>query len=374
MTTRRLRSGTRVLAVVSLTALATTLPDLAAADDAIEKTTYDGAATALQTDGLTLTLFPSDEKLPAPFNQIPRPPEQVVELSSSELGIPSEIGHAEYPSVDEPGSLPANPVLNGGAFRASSTKIGGRVVSEAVIGRLDIGGGALTLENIVARCTGNGEQISLKAPLGTVSGPVHGSVGLDPETVTPIPGVGSITWNDQVTDGATYGNVTNLVLDLESDLDADVLQDLPEAMAAFEDVVQDVLGDLQQAGEDAGLPPTADPDDLSLQQLYDALDSVISQVPTDQLPDLNPLLEISGSITLASAACSQETTLVPIDNNPPPGQDDNPPPAEQPPGEGGNEPPLADTGASPWPARAGLVGLLAIATGGLLVLRRTNRS
>jgi nucleotide-binding universal stress UspA family protein len=370
MTTRWARSGSRVLAAVSVTALVTAIPAVAAATDtpSQEKTTYDGEATAFQTTGLTLTLFPADEKLPAPFNNIPQPPEQVIELSSAQLGVPRQFGHAEYRGVDEPGSLPANPVLSGGAFRAASTKVGGDVVSEAIIGHLNIGGGQLTLQNVVARCTGDGTQIDVEAPLGAAKGQIDGEVELEAGTETRVPGIGRITWNDQTTDGATFGEVSNLVIDLDTNLNADVLKDVPEAMAAFEDVVQQVLGDLQDAGENAGLPETVDPKTVTGQPLYDALDDVIEQLPTEQLPDANSLLKLDGSITLASAACSQESHFTPIDNNPP-GSDHNPPLGDKPPGEGRNEPPLADTGASPWPMRAGVVGLLAIATGGLLVLR-----
>jgi hypothetical protein len=371
MTTRWVRSGSRVLAAVSVTALVTAIPAVAQATDtpSQEKTTYDGEATAFQTTGLTLTLFPADEKLPAPFNNIPQPSEQVIELSSEQLGVPSQFGHAEYRGVDEPGSLPANPVLSGGAFRAASTKVGGKVVSEAIIGHLDIGGGQLTLENVVARCTGDGAQIDVEAPLGAATGQIDGEVELKPGTETPVPGIGRITWNDQTTDGATFGEVSNLVIELDTDLDADTLKGVPEAMAAFEDVVQQVLGDLQDAGEEAGLPETVDPKTVTGQPLYNALDNVIEQLPTEQLPAANSLLKLDGSITLASASCSQESHFTPIDNNPP-GTDHNPPTGDQPPGEGRNEPPLADTGASPWPMRAGVVGLLAIATGGLLVLRQ----
>jgi hypothetical protein len=373
MTTRWVRWGTRVLAAVSVMALVSAFPDITHAEDTQVTTTYDGEATAFQTTGLTLRLFPADEKLPEPFADIPAPPEQVIELSSDQLGLPRRLGHAEYRGVDEAGALPANPVLSGSAFRASSIKVDGKVVSEASIGEIDINSGALTLENVVARCTGDGEQIQLDAPLGAASGNVDGEVELEPGTAVALPGLGSVTWNDQTTDGSTHGEVATLVLDLETDLDADALQDLPDAMKAFEDVVQQVLSDLQQAGEDIGLPKSVDPEDATLQQLYRALDTVVSQIPTDQLPDLNWLLNLSGSITLASATCSQETDVTPI-GNPPPDNNGNPPPGNDHPGTGGSEPPLADTGVSPWPVRAGLVGLLAIGTGGLLILRRRHDS
>jgi len=341
------------------------VPNLAQAE-----TEYDGEATALSISGLTLTLFPADEKLPAPFDTIPRPPEQVIDLSGQ---LPSRVGHAEFPGVDEPGSLPDNPLINGGALKASSARVGDRVVSEAKLGYLDIGGGALTLDDIVARCTGDGQRITMDAPLATMGGqtPFGGSLELEPDTVTPIPGVGSITWNDQVTDGATFGEVSNLVIDLRTNLDADVLQELPEAMAAFEGVVQDLLSDLKKAGENAtGLEIPLDPNSLSGQPLYDLLDDVLAQLPTDQLPDLNSLLRLEGTITLASAACSQKAVTTPIDHNPP--QDDTNPPSEDKFPNGGQkeEPPLADTGVSPWPVRAGLAGVLAVAVGGFLVLRQ----
>jgi hypothetical protein len=369
MKRRSVRVGSRALVLVGAMSLMAAVPNLAQA-----KTEYDGEATALSISGLKLTLFPADAKLPEMLAGIPRPPEQVIELSGSQLGLPSTVGHATFPGVDEPGSLPDNPLLNGGGLKASSARVGERVVSEAKIGYLDIGGGAVTLDDIVATCTGNGQQISLDAPLAAMGGqlPFGGELELEPNTATPIPGIGSITWNDQVSDGATYGQVSNLVLDLKTNLDADVLQDLPEAMAAFEGVVQDLLGDLKKAGEaSTGLEIPLDPATLSGQPLYDLLDDVVSQLPTAELPDLNALLRLEGTITLASAACSQKSVTVPIDHNPPPNEDENPPPAENPPNGGeNNEPPLADTGVSPWPLRAGVAGMLAIAAGGFLVLRQ----
>jgi len=372
MTRRSIRAGMRAFAAGSVVVLVAAVPDLATADSPNTKTEYAGEATALTTSGLSLTLFPADQAFPAPFNAIPRPDEMTINLSPAALGLPTQMGHTQYRGVDELGAVPSNPLLDGGMLRASSTKIGTRVVSEAEIGHLDIGGGAVTLDNIVARCSGNGDGISLSAPLATASGqtPLQGRLDLQPNTATPIPGVGTITWNDQVTDDATYGEVSNLVIDLQTNLDADVLQDIPEAMAAFDGVVQQTLMDLKKAGEDAGLPKAPIPS-LTGQQLYDTLDDVLAQIPTDQLPDLNPLLELRGSITLASASCSQEVVTVPI-NRPPPGQDHNPPPGESPPGDDETAPPLADTGASAWPARAGLVGLLALGLGGCLALRRRH--
>jgi hypothetical protein len=373
MKRRSVRVGMRAWVAASVVALVAAVPGLAAADSQDTRTEYGGEATALTTSGLSLTLFPADQKLPAPFNQISRPDEMTINLTPAALGVPTQAGHAEYRGSDEMGALPSNPLLNGDMLRASSTKVGTRVVSEAEIGHLDIGGGALTLDNIVARCSGNGDDIGLSAPIATAGGqtPLQGQIDVQPNTATPIPGVGTITWNDQVSDNATYGEVSNLVIDLQTDLDADVLQVIPEAMAAFEDVVQQVLMDLKKAGKDAGLPDAPIPS-LTGQQLYDALDGVLAQVPTGQLPNLNPLLELSGSITLANAACSQDVVTAPI-NRPPPNQDNNnPPPGQTPPGNDDTAPPLADTGASAWPARAGLVGLVALGLGGYLALRRRH--
>jgi hypothetical protein len=373
MKPRSVRVGTRALALAGATSLLAAIVLAAVPSLAQAETEYDGEATALSISGLKLTLFPADEPLPAPFDQIQPPPEQVVDLSGQ---LPSQVGHATFPGVDEPGALPDNPLLNGGGLLASSARVGDRVVSEAKVGYLDIGGGALTLDDIVATCTGNGSKITLDAPLAAMGGqtPFGGELQLEPDTTTPIPGVGSINWNDQTSDGATYGEVSNLVIDLRTNLDADALQDLPEAMAAFEGVVQDLLSDLKRAGQNAtGLEIPLDPNSLSGQPLYDLLDDVLSQLPTDQLPDLNSLLRLEGTITLASASCSQQAVTTPIDHNPP--QDDGNPPNEESPPEGGEttDPPLADTGVSPWPVRAGLAGLLAVAVGGFLVLRQRRR-
>jgi hypothetical protein len=135
--------------------------------------------------------------------------------------------------------------------------------------------------------------------------------------------------------------------------------------------VKQLLTELKNAGEEStglDLPPV--PPGLSGQQLYDTLEEVLVQLPTDQLPDLNPLLRLEGTITLASAACSQKAVTTPIDHEPP-NNDENPPNEEPPPPSGGEEkePPLADTGVSPWPVRAGVAGLLAVTAGGFLVLR-----
>lgn len=339
------------------------------------RTKYDGEATAFQTDGLTLTLFPSDAKVPEAFADLSMPPEQVVQLSPHQLGLPTRFGHADYPGVDEPGELPANPLISGGGFRAASTKHDGDIVSEAVIGHLSIADGALAVENLVARCTGDGDAIRLEAPVGSLTGsqlPSDSSIALDANTETPVPGLGSVRWNRQTTDDKTFGTLSNLVVTLDTDIDADVLQRLPEAMRAFQDTVQDLLSDVRRAGTDAGFPAIPrNADRLTGQPLYDALDDFLAQLPTGQVPELNPLVHLSGSITLSDATCSQKAVDTPV-NNPPPGQNQSPPPDKRPPGAQPHQPPLADTGASPWGPRATYGGLIALAAGGALLwlLRR----
>src|SRR5262245_6608444 len=101
MTTRWVRTGAGATIVAAVAAFAGTKP--AAADSRIQ---YDGQATAFQTEGLTLTLYPSDAKVPAPFADLPMPPEQVVHLTPDQLGLPSRFGHAEYEGVDKPAELP----------------------------------------------------------------------------------------------------------------------------------------------------------------------------------------------------------------------------------------------------------------------------
>jgi|GEM_PF-2806491 hypothetical protein len=335
------------------------------------RTKYDGEATAFQTDGLTLTLFPSDAKVPEAFADLPMPPGQVVHLSPAQLGLPTRFGHADYRGVDEPGELPANPLITGGGFRAASTKHDGDVVSEAVIDHLSIADGALTVENLVARCTGDGDAISLEAPVGSLTGsalPSDSSIELDANTETPVPGLGSVRWNRQTTDDKTFGSLSNLVVTLDTDIDPDVLQRLPEAMRAFEDTIQELLSEVERAGTDAGFPAIPrNAGRLTGQPLYDALDDFLAQLPTSQVPDLTPLLRLSGSITLSDATCSQQVVDTPI-SGPPPNQNQPPPPDKQPPGAQPHEPPLADTGASPWGPRATYAGLIALGCGGALLL------
>ena len=368
------RIGVGATIVAGIAAVTVTTPATAQA-----RVEYDGEATAFQTDGLTLTLFPSDAKVPEAFADLPMPPEQVVHLSPDQLGLPSRFGHTDYRGVDEPGALPDNPLISGSGFRAASTKHNGDVVSEAVIDHLSIADGALTVENLVARCTGDGDTISLDAPVGSLTGsalPSDSSIELNANTETPVPGLGTVRWNRQTTDEKTFGTLSNLVVTLDADLDPDVLQQLPAAMKAFEDTVKQLLSDVERAGTDAGFPALPKgADRLSGQPLYDALDDFLAQLPTSQVPDLNPLLRLSGSITLSDATCSQKVVDTPV-NQPPPDKNQPPPPGKQPPGAQPHTPPLADTGASAWGPRATYAGLTALTAGGtllvLLLRRRRN--
>ena len=140
--------------------------------------------------------------------------------------------------------------------------------------------------------------------------------------------------------------------------------------------IRDRLSDVERAGTDAGFPALPKgADRLSGQPLYDALDDFLAQLPTSQVPDLNPLLRLSGSITLSDATCSQKVVHTPVNHPPPPDKNQAPPPGKQPPGAQPHEPPLADTGASAWGPRATYAGLTALGAGGallMLVLRRRN--
>ena len=370
MTTRWVRTGAGATIVAGVAALAVTTP--AAAET---RTKYDGEATAFQTEGLTLTLFPGDAEVPEAFQDLPMPPEQIVHLTPEQLGLPTRFGHAEFRGVDHPGDLPSNPLINGGAFRAASTKQNGSVVSEAVIGHLDIASGALEVENLAARCTADGDKVALEAPVGSLTGsgvPSDASIELEANTDVAVPGLGSVRWNHQITDEKTFGNVSNLVVTLKTALDADVLQQLPQAMRAFEDSVQQLLSDVKEEGTDTGFPDVpVDPETLTGEPLYTELDSLLSALPTAEVPDLNSVLQLSGSITLSDATCSQEVVNRP--NNPPPGEDKPDAPAEEPPGARPQEPPLADTGASPWGPRATFAGLGALLAGGALLALRRRR-
>ncbi|MPZ63041.1 MAG: hypothetical protein GEU93_17475 [Propionibacteriales bacterium] len=366
MTRRGVRVGVRVLATAGALALVFATPGTAQAD-----TVYDGEATALEVgDPFVLTLFPEDAELPPELAQLEDVRPQQIELSGAALPIPSRVGFATYEATDEPAALPDNPLLTGGGFRASSTNVNGNVVSEAVIGRLSLAGGALTAENIVARCTGDGEEITLGGPVGTLKGteiPAGGSIELEPNTRTPIPGVGGITWNTQDTDGTTYGEVSNIVIDIDTNLSLDALQDLPEALAAGEGALKQVVDDLLAAGGGDMVP--ADTEDLTGQELYDALGQALPAVPTGERPDLNSLVRVSGSLMLANAACTQaedEPTRPDEPENTPVG-------TTTPTTTAGPEPPLADTGASTAMTAAGAAGLLALLAGGYLALRARGR-
>jgi hypothetical protein len=145
-------------------------------------------------------------------------------------------------------------------------------------------------------------------------------------------------------------------------------------MSAFEDPVKQLLAEVGRAGEDAGFPEVpANPDTLSGEPLYNELDNLLSELPTEQIPDLNTVLTLSGSITLSDATCSQEVVDKPSGNQPPPPHQDEPPPSKEPPATEPREPPLADTGASPWGPRATVVGVVALIAGGALLLLRWRR-
>lgn len=358
----RSRWGVRFLAATAALAL------VGVSAPAHAATEYDGSATALNVEGLQLELFP--EGLPDGVE----PPAQLADAPRT-IAVPDTVeGHAQYQGTDTKLELPDNPLLSLQAVEASSDDVDGALVSEASVTGLSVAGGVLTADVVQARCTADGSTIELSAPQAALQTdtPLAGTVELKPGRTNEIPGLGVIRFNERE-QGESQASVSNVVIELDSDLSLDVLKQIPGAARQFEDTLQEVVADLSEGSPQlqGALP---NPEQLSGEPLYAALEEVIETLPTAQIPPelrgLNSIAHLSGTITIASASCAQEVTAEP-DPEPVPDEPEHPAAAHNRPGP--SEPPLADTGSPMGALGAGLAGLVALVGGGWALLRSRRR-
>lgn len=327
-------------------------------------TEYDGSATALEIEGLQLELFP---ELP---EGVGLPPE-LAEAPRTLVVPDRRVGFAEYEGSDTKVELPDNPLLSVQAVEASSLRDGGKVVSEAGVVGLDLGAGAVRADVIKASCVGDGESIVLSAPQAALEtgSPLAGQVELEPGRTNELPGLGQITYNVQDS-SADSGSVANIVIALDSNLSLDALRQIPDAARQFEDTLREVVSDLRESSPELERV-VPDPEGLTGEPLLGALEDVVTELPADQVPeqlDLNNVAHLSGTVTIASAQCSQAVTAEPA---PAPVPEQAEPVAVD--RAGPSEPPLADTGSPMGMMGAGLAGLAALAGGGWALLRTRRR-
>jgi hypothetical protein len=387
-----LRLVGRILAVTSAAALvgATTAGGAHAAPRTT--TEYDGDATALRIEGLRLELLPNGTAgLPKQVSDALKPLEQLLDQARAhgpdELGgdnlnlvLPDQvIGHAEFPDVNTQGEIPDNPLLGADAIEARSVEAAnGNLLSEASVAGLNLGGGLLSADVIRSRCVGTGDRVALdvsQLALRSNQDIVETEVELEPGTAVPIEGMGTITYNQQDTDGTTYAEGTNVEIAIDSDLSLAALARMFGTTApAMESAVKEVLRQLSTSdlGGQTPLQPVGDElDRVSGQQLYDGIDEVLDQINRQAPPQvagaLNNIAHFGGTITISNAACSQAQSSESAP--PPPPQEPQKAVPAEPVSHDDNEPPLADTGSPAGMLAAGLAGLLALAGGGVVLLR-----
>jgi LPXTG-motif cell wall-anchored protein len=388
MGSRRVRLASRLLAAAGAVVLVGASPGTAHA-----ATEYDGEATALRIEGMRLELFPNGTQgLPPELRSAVQPltraldqvksqaPEQL-QGDSLTLGMPDQIlGFAEFPDSKTTAEVPNNPLLGADAIEAKSLEAAnGDLISEASVAGLSLGGGVLDADVIRTRCVGDGERMSLdvsQLALRSNQNIVDNEVKLEPGTAVPIEGMGTITYNQQDTDGSTFAEGTNVTIEIDSDMSLAALARVFDTTApAMESTIKKVLGDLSRtefADGQRHLAPVGDNlDALSGQPLYDALDQVLDQIEAnapEQVGNvLNNIAHFGGKITISNAACSQATTST---SGPPPQQPQAPPDEAVPASPVSNpEPPLADTGSPAGMVGLGLAGLLALAAGGFVLVR-----
>ena len=326
---------------------------------------YDGQATALKSTPIVVTLFP--EPPPDPF-ATPNP--QAIQVFAG-----GEFGHVEYPGTDTTLDMPENRALRVDGVDAHSVRTdNGNIESLAQVSGLNLAEGALTAGLIEARCVGDGQTVDIRASIEDINGgELQSAVQLQAGTAVAVPGVGTITFKpEQDTDGATFGRVTNLQIQLDTNLSLDELQTFPEAAAAVEDAIKQglkALNDDRPFG--ALLPDDADIEDFTIQELYDAVELIQQQVPRQEMPDLNSVAHLGGTVTIASVACSQRvthTTTAPPSTTPPTTATTTVSPSPTTP----TQPPLADTGSPAGTIGIATVGILALAlgAGGIFIARR----
>jgi hypothetical protein len=385
-------SRSRVRAVVRTLAAVGTAAALVAASpagaQAKERTRYDGDATALRIEGLRLQLFPNGTKnLPAELRhaieQLQSQAPEELQRDSLALVMPDQvIGHTEFPGTDTQGEIPANPLLTADVLPARSVRTkDGDLVSEAGVADLSLGGGVLSAGVIKTTCTGDGDTVGLDVSdldLSSNQDIVDSEVTLRPGTAVPIAGIGTITFNQQDTDGTTYAEGTNVVIDLDSDLSVDTLLGLfdttvPAVRRALEQVLLQ-LGETR-VGPDGEQPfkrvfnqiPVGQFED-GARELADQLRDGARQFPRQAREALNNVAHLGGTITVANAACSQAPITVSASQPQAPQQA-----APAQPAADTGRPPLADTGSPAGTLGIGLAGLLALAGGAFALLRLRRR-
>jgi hypothetical protein len=388
MGSRRVRLASRLLAVAGTVVLVGALPGTAHA-----ATEYDGEATALRIEGLRLELFPNGmQGLPPQVRKQLRPLEKALDQVRSQapeqlqgdsltLGMPDQIlGFAEFPDSKTTAEVPNNPLLGADVIEAKSLEApDGDLVSEASVAGLSLGGGVLSADVIRTRCFGDGDDMSLdvsQLALRSNQKIVDSEVELEPGTAVPIEGMGTITYNQQDTDGSTYAEGTNVTIEIDSDLSLAALARVFDTTApAMESAIADVVRDLSSTSSADGQRPLAPVADnlhaLSGQPFYDALDQALDQIeanaPERLKNALNDIAHFGGTITIANAACSQATSST---SGPPPQQPQAPPDQAVPASPVSNPgPPLADTGSPAGMVGMGLAGLATLVAGGFVLLR-----
>jgi hypothetical protein len=394
MGTSAVRALTRTVAAASaVTALVAAAPGPAQA-----ATEYDGDATALRVEGLRLELFPHGldgapaqlKPLVDALRQLQSQAPQELRRDRLTLAMPDQvIGHAEFPGVDTQGAVPDNPLLSADVLPARSVRQqDGDLLSEAGVTDLSLGGGVLSADVVKTSCSGDGDTVSLDvSPLQLSSNQdvMRSEVNLRPGTAVPIAGIGSITFNQQDTDGTTYAEGTNVVIDLDSDLSVDALLGLFDTtVPAVRQALEQVLLRLAETrfGPDRQQPlkqvfnednfrqiPTGQ-FEAGARQLADQARRGSRQLPPEAREALDHVAHLAGTVTVANAACSQAATSS-VTRPPVPQQATHAQPAAD-----TSESRLADTGSPAGLLGIAVAGLAALAGGlvGLLRLRRRDAS
>ncbi|HEX2176145.1 MAG TPA: hypothetical protein VHG70_09550 [Nocardioidaceae bacterium] len=366
----------------------------AAPGSAQAATEYDGDATALRIEGLQLELLPgATEATPEQLQPLvevlkeiqSQAPEQL-QRDQLTLAMPDQtIGYAEFPGTDTQGAIPENPLFTADFLEAKSVKTdAGGMISEASVLGLSLGGGVLSADVIKTSCVGNGDTITLEVSqldLSSSEDIVDSRVTLKSGTANSIPGLATITFNQSDTDGSTYGEATNVVIDVNSDLSMRSLNRIfSEAAPAFENAVRQVVERLSETevgpeGEQPLQPLGEEAGKLQGEELYKAFDDAVEQItaPTSEAPEelqnaLNHLAHLDGTITVANAACAQQTVTEAARQ---PQEPQQAVPAE--PVSDTSEPPLADTGSPAGMVGMGVAGFAALVGGGYVLMRLRRR-
>lgn len=387
MGSRRVRLAWRLLAAAGAVVLVGASPGTAHA-----ATEYDGEATALRIEGMRLELFPNGthdlppelqpavQDLTDALDQVRSQAPEQLQGDSLTLRMPDQIlGFAEFPDSKTTAEVPNNPLLGADAIEAKSLEAAnGDLISEASVAGLSLGGGVLSADVIRTRCAGDGEQMSLdvsQLALRSNQDIVDDEVKLEPGTAVPIEGMGTITYNQQDTDGSTFAEGTNVTIEIDSDMSLAALARVFDTTApAMEDAIRQVVDDLSRAKFADGRRHVAPVGDnlaaQSAQPLYDTLDQALDQIearaPAQVDNVLNNIAHFGGKITISNAACSQATTST---SGPPPQQPQVPDEAVPATPVSNNEPPLADTGSPAGTVGMGVAGLVALAAGGFVLVR-----